>query len=157
MYEITKSIILQQLQDKFALREWIPERFSFLETVIPVYQIEQHLREWITADSGAISISSTTDFMTFTVPANERWYIRTYTGIFATGNYNIGAVKLNRANSDTTMYLEIEEHLNGLSWVHEFPVPLVVVAGDKLVVTCSGHTTTGNFKLYIDYDKEMVR
>ena len=43
--EITKSFILQQIQDKFRLREFTAENFLFSETVIPIYNVENHLEE----------------------------------------------------------------------------------------------------------------
>ena len=90
--EITKANILQEIQNKFKLRDFEPEKFLFSEIVTPTYDIGDHVKHWeserfreqITANGVAVMC---------TVPDNERWRIRKVDVINEAGaNYLINQV-----------------------------------------------------------------
>ena len=154
--EITKARVLQEMQDKLLLREFIPEKFLFSETVTPVYNIEQHLEQWwqnyIEASVTGIGIK-----YFYAVPEDERWHLKRYDVVFMSGAFTIAGVYIRRRNrdpSDAYMYLDLTAAQN-TSYHHETDV--VLTAGDTLNINVDGYTSTGDLRLYIDYKMEKIR
>ena len=154
--EITKANVIQEIQDKFKLRELEPEIFSFSERVVPVYSIEQHLEQWWqkyatrpVTGTGAISF--------FEVPKDEKWYLNRYDVVFMTGTYTIAGVYIQRVNrfpSVAFSYLDLTAAQN-VSYHVETDV--VLTPGDCIYGNIDGYTVTGDLRLYIDYKTEKIR
>ena len=92
--EITKAILLQELKDKFELRDFEAARFLFDETVVPTYDIGEHVKLWESARSRiAIAANGSTHF--FRVEMDERWSVRKIDVFNETGgNFDITQVYL---------------------------------------------------------------
>ena len=156
--EITKAFILQQMEDKFKLRELIPEKFRFSEEVIPIYNIEQHLATWENT-SKTLSITSATAFTFFEVPSTERWLLRSYTIIFgATGAHKGSGLLIDHRpppSGDTT-YLDL---LKGqeISYLTIPPTPVVLEPDNRLRYLIDTYVSTQDLTISIDYQKEEIR
>ena len=154
--EITKAKILQEMQDKLMLREFDPTKFLFSETVIPTYDIEQHLESWwMKYVTKNIIASGAMEF--FVVPEGERWYVKRYDVVFRTGVYTVAGVYLVRRNrdpSDCSMYLDLAA-AQSVSYHAETDV--VLAPGDSVRINIDGYTSTGELRLYIDYKMEEIR
>ena len=154
--EITRARILQEIQDKFKLREWEAERFLFSETVIPVYDIEQHVENWHMRYEELSITSAPVAYAFFTVPEDEKWHLRGYNIIFmAEGAYTVTGLYIWRAGAQF-VYLDM---LKGqtVSYAVNLPVLAVLNPGDRLSIYVDAYTSTAGLRLYIDYRKEDVR
>jgi len=157
--EITKANILQEIEDKFKLRELEAERFAFSELVIPIYDVGNHLirprTEYVEK-----SITSATAFLFFTVPQNERWYLRGYNVVFlAAGAYTVTGLYVNRVNrspSDAYIYLDMVEGQT-VSYAKNLPTPVRLNPGDKLSLLIDSYTSTASLRLHIDFTVEEIR
>ena len=155
--EITKAYILQQIQDKLGLRELVPGKFSFDESVVPIYNIEQHLRIQKAAYS-EVSITSATGFVFFTVPADEKWFINGYNVIFmGSGAIKVAGVYVTRKSYATVFtYIDLTKN-QAISYANYFITPISLGSGDKLSINVDEYTSTQNLRLYIDYMVEKIR
>jgi len=154
--EITKAYILQQMQDKFKLRDLAPAVFTFEESVVPVYNIEQHLKIYRSAMS-AVSVTTVGALNFFSVPENERWFISRYTVVFYTGAYTVAGVYVGR-HSDVTLFMYLDlTAAQSVSYTNDLPKDVVLDSGDKLNINIDGFTSQGVLRLYIDYIKEEIR
>jgi len=155
--EITKAIILQEIQDKLKMREFAPAKFLFDETVVPVYNIERHLDHWIT-NFVNVAITSTGPRILFTVPADERWFLRRYDAVFMTGVYTITGMYTRRHDMDQAYFCYLDLGAGtSISYHIDLLNPIVLDPGDIIAVNVDGYTSTGDFRLYIDYLKEEIR
>ena len=154
--EITKAIILQEMQDKLKLREFEPANFLFDETVVPTYDITQHLRDYV-VEYVELSITSTGAKGFFIVPEDERWFLNMYNVVFMTGAFTIAGVYIGRlpALADF-MYLDLAA-AQSTSYAVILPKPVVLDSGEVIRINVDGYTTTGNLRLYIDYEMEKIR
>ena len=156
--EITKAVILQEIQDKFKLREFASAKFLFDETVVPVYEIRGHLQSWRSRHA-QLSVTAAGSFSFFTVPTTERWTLRSYSVIFMTGVYTVAGIYILRnlrGGSTDFSYLDLEA-AQSTSYLTALPAPTVLEPGDDLRVNVDGYTSTGNLQLHIDYMKEEIR
>ena len=155
--EITKANILQEMQDKFRLREFAPSKFLFDETVVPVYEIEQHSQDWI-AKEATVSITSAAAFTFFSVPINERWYLRSYTLIFgATGPHKASGMFIGRRDYPTIpLYLDLTKGQE-VSYLTVLPHLAVLNQGDLLRVLIDTYVSTQDLTVHIDYRREEIR
>ena len=155
--EITKAIILQEIQDKFKLREFAPSQFLFDETVVPVYEIGSHLRKW-GSKRFVIPISSATGHHVHTIPATEKWTLRAYTVVFFSGAYTIAGMYIvrNKGEATTFSYLDLTA-AQSVSYLHTMEQPVVLEPLDKIYINADDYTSTGNVYLYLDYMTEEVR
>ena len=157
--EITKAFILQQIQDKFALREFAPEKFLFSEMVMPVYDIEPHLEEWWNRYS-QVTITATGAPVLFTVPEDSRWVLTSYDVVFmGAGAYTVAGVILTRRlrnPTDAYIYLDLSA-AQTVSYHTELQTPLILGPGDELKVSIDGYTSSQGLRLYIDYIVEKIR
>ena len=155
--EITKAIILQEIQDKFKLRELIPGKFTFSEEVIPVYNIAQHLGAW-TVKEQTKSITGLGGTYFFTVPDDEFWTLRAYMPIFgATGAHTMAGVYLSgRPVVGDLIYLDLKAGQD-VSYLVNLPVPVQINAGTTIAMNCDGYTSTQSVTLHIDVLVEEVR
>ena len=153
--EITKSIILQQIEDKFKLREFVPGPFLFEETVIPTYDIGPHL---VTEERQVktLSITSAASYAFFTVPENERWLLHRYNVIFVTGAYTVAGVFLGRPVSADYVYLDLTA-AQSVSYAHNLPNPALLMPNQRIYVMVDGYTTTGDLDMIIDATVEKIR
>ena len=156
--EITKSIILQQIQDKLGLREFDAAKFLFDETVVPVYNIEAHLGDWDVLEE-VKTISSATAFTFFSVPMDERWLLRAYTVIFgATGAHKgTGLFMTYRPYPNIeSMYLDMTK---GQEVSYLVTLPAIVVLNPKTQLKYLIDTYVCNQALTINIDvlKEKIR
>ena len=156
--EITKAIILQEMQDKLQLREFDPAKFLFDETVVPVYEIEQHLKastqNFVTKSVTAISAP-----YFFTVPQTEKWRLSRYDVVFMTGAYTVAGVYLQRRikkQPNAYLYLDLKA-AQSASYHTELPTPVMLYPGDTLHINVDGYTSTGDLRLYLDYEMEEMR
>ena len=156
--EIAKAFILQRIEDKFGLRELTPEKFSFSEQVVPVYNIEQHLEEWWQRYLTK-SITSSDPFPLFTIPAHGKWTLRSYDVVFMTGAFTIAGLYLKRKNgtpSDAYIYLDLKA-AQSASYHIDLNPPVVCQPGDIIFVYVDGYTSTGDLRVYVDYKLETIR
>jgi len=155
--EITKAFILQEMQDKFKLREFVPDVFTFSEQVVPVYNIEQHIEE-ATQKKAVVSITSATGFLLLNVPPTERWSLNGYTVIFTgAGAFTVSGIYVVRKASPAYLfYLDLTAGQT-VSYTHLLPVPLRLHPGDSLRVLVDGYTSTQDIWMYADYIKEELR
>ena len=154
--EITKAVILQEMQDKFKLREFDPAQFLFDETVVPIYNIEQHLEEWWNQYVSA-SITGTGPAFFVETPQDEKWHLKRYDVVFMSGVYTIAGVYIKRKNSSpagASVYLDLTAAQN-VSYHQETDV--VLTRGDALYANVDGYTSTGSLRLYMDFVKEKIR
>ena len=156
--EITKSIILQEIQDKLKLREFEPDNFLFSETVIPTYNIEQHLLHWEVLVE-TVSITSATNFLFFTVPDNERWTLRAYSLYYGmTGAIKgTGLYMINRPGGNTTsFFLDLKKNQE-VSYLVNLPFPVVIDAGTELRYLIDTYVTTQDLTVRCDVMREEIR
>ena len=155
--EITKAFILQQLQDKFKLREFDKAQFLFDETVVPIYDIREHL---LTQRTGYTTknVTGTGGILCFQIPDNERWTFNGYNVVFLTGAYTVAGVYITRviAGPASFLYLDLTAGQN-TSYAVNLPKPLVLDSGDTLNINIDGYTGAGSIRLYIDYTLEEIR
>ena len=153
--EITKARIIQEIQDKFALRELEPEVFSFSERVIPTYNVEQHLLAW-TAKYETVQMTSAAAFEFFEVPENEKWKLRRYDVVFlAAGAYKVTGLYVARKGS-SHVYLDLKKAQTE-SYHIDLVEPVDLQPGDKIHVLIDDYTSTAGLRVYIDYQIEVVR
>ena len=155
--EITKAYLLQQLEDKFKLREFEPEVFTFSERVVPTYNIGQDVRTRATKYYAA-SVTGTGGVLFFTVPYNERWFLKTYNVIFMGVNTcTIAGVYITRVyNPNNFIYLDLTA-AQTVSYAVNLPKVIVLDSGDNINVNVDGYTSAQTLRLYIDYEKEEIR
>ena len=155
--EITKAYILQQIEDKFKLREFEPSPFVFSETVVPVYNIEQHLMSWHVYEK-AVNITSAAAFVFFNVPDNERWLMRAYMVIFgATGAHKgTGLYIKNRTASGDYIYLDMIKGQE-VSYLVNLPTPVVLEPGNILSYSIDTYVSDQAITIFIDVQKEEIR
>ena len=157
--EITKAFIIQQIQDKFKLRDLYPEKFSFQESVVPIYDISQHLMTY-TARYVEKSVTEIGGILFFEVPQNERIYLNGYTIVFmAEGGYTVTGLSIIRKkeiNPYSFVYLDMTKN-QSVSYTVNLPKTVILDSGDKLYINIDGYTSTQNLRLYIDYMREEIR
>ena len=156
--EITKAFILQEIQDKFTLREFEAAKFLFSETVIPVYNIETHLEKW-TADFKDKSITGTGGVSFFTVPSDEKWTLWRYDIVFmAAGAYTVSGAYTHRFSNAAGQicYLDLGS-AKSASYHIETSTPVVLMPGSELFVNVDGYTSTADLRMYIDCLVETIR
>ena len=153
--EITKAIILQELQDKFKLRDFDPAKFLFDETVVPVYDIGYHVKEH-KSEYSEVSITSASAFLFFTVPDNERWSLSRYDVVFmGVGGYTVTGVYLWRKTNEY-VYLDMKAGQSS-SYHIDLAKEAVLNPGNTLKILVDSYTSTQNMRLYIDYVREEIR
>ena len=154
--EITKAFIIQEIQDKFRLRELVPEKFTFSEMVVPTYDIRPHTQKWI-IEKVVISITETGGVLYYTVPDTEEWHLRSYTPIFYSGVFTIAGIYITRVYDPTYfMYLDLKA-AQDTSYTVNLPMDVRLQAGDTININIDGYTTTGWLQLYVDIMKEEIR
>ena len=155
--EITKAFILAQMEDKFGLRELIPERFSFSETVVPVYQVEQHVEHYLSGMS-EVSITATGGYVFFTVPHDEKWILSRFNPVFiGISTIKITGIYIKREETPTfIVYLDMVKGQD-VSYAYNLPQPVVLVPKDEIKITVDTYVSTQNLRLYIDYMMEKIR
>ena len=155
--EITKSIILQQIQDKFKLREFEASPFLFSEIVSPVYNIEEHLKNFKESYQ-TVSITGIAAYTFFTVPDDEKWVLSRYDVVFmATSVYTVAGVFTQRTTDGSKYcYLDLAA-AQSVSYHVSLPFPISLVPGNKLRISIDGYTSTADLRMYIDYIVEKIR
>jgi len=157
--EITKTIILQEMQDKLKLREFEPSNFLFEETVMPVYDIEEHLKH-ATARLLSLSITSIGGKHVYTVDDNEKIYLNGYDVIFmASGAYTVAGIYISRVlklSASATVYLDLTA-AQSASYHISLPFPLALYPGDSIMVNVDGYTSTADLRIIFDYNREEIR
>ena len=156
--EITKVRILQELQDKFALREFVPANFLFDETVVPVYDIQQHLQRW-GSNQYVRNVTATGPVAVVIVPENEKWKLRAYSVVFLTGAFTIAGMYILRNLQDSAAdfsYLDLTA-AQSVSYLRTMSEAVVLETGDTLLFNVDGFTTTGTVQINLDLMKEEIR
>ena len=155
--EITKAVILQEIQDKFKLREYVPTKFLFDETVVPTYDIGEHLKhpEVVLKD---ITVSSgPTAYMIAMVPENQRWALHSYNVIFVTGSYTVAGVMLYQKGLVADyLYIDLSA-AQSTSYINYLPTELALDPKDRLYVYVDGYTSTGTLNVRLHVTKEEIR
>jgi len=155
--EITKAIILQELQDKFKLRDFEPAKFLFDETVVPTYEIRDHVEHWQSLFTTMSITSAPATYKFFTVPDNERWHVRGYNVIFmASGAYTVTGVHTYRKETYHPVYLDMTLGQT-VSYAVNLPQLLALNPGDALYVYVDSYTSTAALRMYLDFKKEEIR
>ena len=157
--EITKSIILQELQDRFKLREWEPSKFLFSEMVLPTYDISKHT-EHPTMDYEELTVTATGAYKFFTVPYDETWHLNSYNVVFmGAGAFKVSGVYFYHArkvSAGSIMYLDLKEGQT-VSYAVNLPKSVRLDPGDTLEVLVDDYTSSQNLRLYIEYIAEEIR
>ena len=158
--EITKAHILQQIQDKFSLREFEAAKFLFSETVLPIYDMGRHLYEqWQKHVTESVTEMGTVLF--YSVPDDEQWTLSRYDVVFMTGAYTIAGIYIvrpvaHRNPGSAYIYLDLAAAQN-TSYHVELHHPVVLEPHSFIYASIDGYTTTGDLRLYIDYMMEKMR
>ena len=156
--EITKAIILQEIQDKFKLRDFDPAKFLFDETVVPVYDVKHHFENTIMAWE-EVSITSADSYTFFTVPQTERWHLERYNVIFmgVAGQIKVTGVFVQEpVGASEYIYFDMEE-AQTVSYADNLPYPVTLEPGERLRILVDDYTSTQNLRLYIRYLREVIR
>ena len=155
--EITKAIILQEMEDKLKLRELAPERFTFSEMVIPIYDIEPHLvKPEIKKKTVSITVGSEA-YVFFSVPTNEKWHLHGYNVIFMTGSYTVAGLMIYRKGTAANYFYIDLTAAQSVSYSNQLPKDILLDHNDQLHLSIDGYTTTGNLELRIDVTTEEIR
>ena len=159
--EITKANILQEIQDKFGLREWEATKFLFNETVMPIYDIDQHVRKWVCirgrkpiAGNGAVSF--------FSVPPVERWHVRRLSVFHETGaNFDIDQVFFYRGATECqyVFYDTTSPLTSGTVKIFEFPQDIPMEYGElaDIRINVSNFVGGGYVALHMLREVETIR
>ena len=155
--EITKANILQELGDKFQLREFEPEKFLFSELVVPVYDIASHLTRH-EVKHNTMSVTSVTGFLFFTVPENERWILRAYQVIFGmTGAHQGSGLYIScRPGVSDNIYLDLKKGQD-VSYLITLVSPVVLQPKSRLAYLIDSYTSTQDLTIDIDVTIEGIR
>ena len=155
--EITKAFILQEIQDKFKLRELEPDRFTFSEQVVPVYNVKEHLGLYRVSFAQKTA-TSTGGLEFFEVPDNEQWVVNGYNVTFmGVVTVTVAGVYITRVPlSDSILYLDLSA-AQAVSYCVNLPKSLLLKSGDTLNICIDGYTSTMDLRLYIDVLKETIR
>ena len=154
--EITKAHILQEIQDKFQLRELMPEKFAFSEMVIPTYDVGQHLlKPEIRIISKSIT-SGPAAYHMYHVPEYQKWHLHRYNVFLVGGSFTVAGVMLYRPALPDYLYLDLEA-AQSTSYAHDLPKDVILSPDDRLYLSIDGYTTTGNAELRIDVTIEEMR
>ena len=154
--EITKAKILQEIQDKFALREFAPAKFLFEESVIPVYNVEQHLAHAEVKESTLNITAGPSSFSFFNIPWTERWRVHTYNVIFMTGVYGVTGLMVARRLSTEYIYIDMTAGRT-TSYAVNLPKDIICNPGDSLRLYIDSFTSAGDLMLRLDTTVEEVR
>ena len=149
---------MQELQDKFGLREFEASRFLFNETVIPTYEIGGHLKKW-EVTSNTQNVTTTGDIFFFEVPNTERWILRAYQVIYLmTGAIKgSGLIATLRPNTSAHfIYLDLKKGQE-VSYLVNLPCPVVLEPGNMLKYVIDTYVSSQNLTIYIDIQKEEIR
>jgi hypothetical protein len=155
--EITKARIIQEITDKFALRDLEPETFAFSEMVLPVYDIEQHLGEWETTFV-SLSVTAIGGVQYYSVPYDEEWLLDAYNIVFmGAGAITVSGLFIERKNDPNKyIYLDLTA-AHTVSYCVVLPHPFLLQPGDTINVNIDGYTSTQDLRLYINHRKEKLR
>ena len=155
--EITKAIILQELENKFQLREFLPAKFLFDETVVPTYSIEPHLTRFEIMHN-TVSITSATGFAFFTVPQDEQWTLRAYQVIFgATGAHKgTGLYAIWRPGEVDYIYFDMTKGQE-ISYLATLPQAVVLAPKTRLFYNIDTYVSTQDLTIDIDVSVEELR
>ena len=155
--EITKAYILQQLQDRFKLREFEAAAFLFDETVVPTYNIGPHLGRF-EVKHATVSITSATGFAFFTVPQTERWTLRAYQVIYGmTGAIKgTGLYAIWRPGAVDYIYFDMTKGQE-VSYLINLPVPVVLESSTRLFYNIDTYVSTQDLTIDIDVMVEEIR
>ena len=155
--EITKAIILQEMQDKLKLREFLPEPFVFSETVVPIYDIEPHLvRPQIKNNTVSVTAGPAA-CMFFSVPIDEKWRLHGYNVIFKTGVYTVAGLMIYRGGTVSNyFYIDLEAGQSA-SYINNLSKDVLLDPTDQIHLYVDGYTSTGNLELRIDVTVEEIR
>ena len=153
--EITKAYIIQELGDRFKLREFEPEPFTLSEQVVPIYDVENHLQK-IERLTKTVSITSSGAVYIFGVPENERWYLQRYNVIFMTGVYTIAGAFVGRHSFTEYTYLDLALAV-AASYTNDLSKAVRMDASDTFNVNIDGYTSTGDLLIIAEVIKEEIR
>jgi len=153
--EITKAIILQEIQDKLKLREFTPAQFLFEESVVPTYDINQHLGHWEVL-AKTVSITSTTNFTFFAVPSTERWTLRAYQVLYGMTGAIKGSGLYVAARPSSSLYLDLKKGQE-VSYLVNLPQHVVLEPGNVLEYYIDTYVSTQNLEIRVDVWKEQLR
>jgi len=154
--QITKAIVLQEMQDKFKMREFDPANFLFDETVVPVYEIGEHFRHH-RIKKHTTSISEIGGVTVAIVPSNERWELSRYDVVFVSGAYTVAGAFIRRQVSGyDSVYMDLTA-AQSTSYHVSLPVPAILGPGDNLGINVDGFTSPGTLYFYEDAVVEEIR
>jgi len=154
--EITKAIIMQELQDKLQLREFAPGPFLFDETVIPTYDIEPHLKS-CTVKQETKTISEATSVVFYVVPMDEEWFLRAYQITFMTGAYTIAGAFIKRtAVQGDYIYMDLAA-AQSESYLVNLPTIVRANPGSNIAILVDGFTSGGDLRMNLDTAVTRIR
>ena len=159
--EITKSIILQEIADKFALRDFEPEKFLFGEYVIPTYDIAPHVRNWVNTRH-RIEVTGNGSYQILYVPATERYHVRRMSLLHETGaNFDIDQVLI-AGLSGSVQYLfydTVAPITSGTVKIFEFIQDIPMQQGSlwEMMFNVSNFVTGGYVATHVLNEEEILR
>ena len=154
--EITKANILQEIYDRFKMRELVPAKFAFDETVVPIYNIAPHLSEWH-VETNTVSITSAAGYTYFTVPANEEWTLRGYYILFlSSGTHTVSGLFISRRPELESLYLDLEAG-HAVSYIVNLPQHVILPPRSMVGLLIDSYTSTYDLTLKLDVKKEIIR
>ena len=155
--EITLARIIQEITDKFKLRELEPEIFQFSEKVLPIYDIGSHLLKPSIQTKPVSITAGPAGYLFYTVPETEKWRFNAYNVIFmASGAYTVTGLYIQRVGSAHVVYYDMTAG-QSVSYAVVLTFPVVLFPGDAIYVYVDSYTSTAELRLYVDLTKEEIR
>jgi len=157
--EITKTILLQRLVDRFGLREFTPSKFLLDETVIPTFDVHSDLEHWQSYYMNTGTITGIGAQSIIIVPDTVRWHLRAYSVTFVSGSVTVAGVYIKRKDSrDATdfSYLDLTA-AQSTAYLRTLPEAVTLEPGDRLLVNIDGYTSDAVLRIDYDYMLEEIR
>ena len=159
--EITKASILQEIQNKFGLRDFESERFLFGELVTPIYDIAPHVRNWVT-ERYRSSVTGNGPVQILYVPADTEYRIRRVSVLHETGaNFDIDQVFLEGVGNAVQylFYDTVAPITSGTVKLFEPTQDIPMRKGDLIYMwfNVSNYVAGGFVSVHVLKEEEIVR
>jgi len=159
--EITKANIIQEIQNKFQLREFTPAQFLFDETVVPTYDMGQHVKAW-DMSRGRVAVSANGTLIPYAVPETEQWRIRRLSLINETGgNFDVDQIFTYHPSVPTAItyvfYNTASPIGTGTVKIFEFPQDIPMSPGEHVMINISNYVGAGYVSVHMLKEVETIR
>jgi len=147
--------MLQELIEKFDLQQWEYEPLLFAETIVPVYDVRNHLEKWV-SKTETKTITGLGSFLFYTVPKDEIWNIRTMAMQKIGGDFGWQYVMIDRGPFEVPMIVE-DTAITSMYTTYRLEQDLILQPNDGVKISITEHATDGDLKLLLDLKIEKIR